>query len=196
MSLPPQKALDRKLGLISIMAISIGAAAAPGIFILPALAADVAGPMVGLSYLLAGIMVLPAVFSKAELASSMPVAGGTYVYIERSLGPLMGTITGIGTWLSLSAKTAFALVGLRTYLVYFTSSANTLPITIAILLLLLGLNAAGVGKVKLIQSAIVVFLLACVFFLTSVGTVNANLSYLEPMFPHEGSGILAGAALV
>ncbi len=41
-----------------------------GIFVLPGLAAAISGPWVAVSYLLAGVMVLPAVASKAELDSN------------------------------------------------------------------------------------------------------------------------------
>jgi Amino acid transporters len=102
------KELERDLGLPSVLAISIGAMVGSGIFILPALAMKMAGPAVVLAYLLAGVLVLPAALSKAEMATAMPEAGGTYVYIERGMGPLLGTIAGIGTWFSLSFKGARA----------------------------------------------------------------------------------------
>ena len=46
----------------------------------------------------------------------MPKSGGAYVYIERAFGPIMGTISGIGLWLSLLLKSSFALVGFGAYL--------------------------------------------------------------------------------
>ena len=85
------KQLDRSLGFPSVYSIAVGAMLGSGIFVLPGLAAAIAGPWVALSYMLAGVLVLPAVLSKAELATAMPVAGGTYVYIDRSMGPWMGT---------------------------------------------------------------------------------------------------------
>ena len=61
-----------------------------GIFVLPGLAAYKTGPMVWLAYLVAGLSVLPAALSKSELATAMPTSGGTYVYLERTFGPLSG----------------------------------------------------------------------------------------------------------
>ncbi|MEO0600587.1 MAG: amino acid permease, partial [Myxococcota bacterium] len=106
------KHLDRELGLFSVFSISMGAMMSSGIFVLPLIAALEVGPGVAAAYLLAGVAVIPAVLTKAELASAMPIAGGTYIYVDRSMGPWVGTITGLGTWLSLVAKTSFALVGL------------------------------------------------------------------------------------
>ena len=75
-----------------------------GIFVLPGIAAAKTGSSVWLAFLLAAICILPAVLSKSELATAMPTTGGAYVYIERALGPLMGTISGIGLWISLLLK--------------------------------------------------------------------------------------------
>ena len=50
--------------------------------------------------------------AKAALGTAMPKAGGTYFFIERSLGPIMGTYGGLANWFSLSFKSAFALVGI------------------------------------------------------------------------------------
>lgn len=97
-----QKTLERDLGLWSVIAISIGAMMGSGIFILPGLAYIEAGPAVILAFVVSGLLVLPAALAKCEMATAMPEAGGTYIYIERSMGPMMGTIAGLGNWFSLS----------------------------------------------------------------------------------------------
>ncbi|MFB6352406.1 MAG: amino acid permease, partial [Bradymonadaceae bacterium] len=88
------KTLERDLGLYSVFTISIGAMIGSGIFVLPALAAKLAGPAVVLAYLLAGLIAFPAALSKAEMATAMPESGGTYLYVDRGMGPLLGTIAG------------------------------------------------------------------------------------------------------
>lgn len=88
--------LERGLGLTSIIAISMGAMIGSGIFILPGLAMAEAGPAVILAFVIAGLLVLPAALSIAELGTAMPEAGGDYVFIERGLGPGAGTIAGLG----------------------------------------------------------------------------------------------------
>jgi len=189
------KQLDRKLGFWSVYSIAVGAMLGSGIFVLPGLAAAIAGPWVSLSYLLAGVLVLPAVLSKAELATAMPVAGGSFVYVDRSMGPWLGTVTGIGTWFALSAKTAFALVGLGAYLVLFTT-LPTLPVSLGILLLLLLVNFLGAGKVSGLQIAVVtVTVIALLGFAGLAGPIT-NPTHFEPAFPNGMSGIVAGAGFV
>ncbi len=104
--------LKRDLGLYAVFTISLGAMVGSGIFVLPGLGFEIAGPAIVLSYLLAGLAVLPAVFSSSEMATAMPNAGGTYLYVDRAMGPLMGTIAGFGVWFVLIFKAGFALVGL------------------------------------------------------------------------------------
>ena len=70
-------ALRKELGLLAIFCISAGAMISSGLFVLPGIAFAATGPSVILAYLLAGALALPALFSKAELSTAMPKAGGT-----------------------------------------------------------------------------------------------------------------------
>ena len=106
------KRLTKELTLFHVYALATGATLSSGLFLLPGLAARDVGPAVVLAYLLAAVPLVPAMFSVVELATAMPRAGGAYYFLDRSLGPLAGTIGGLGTWLALTLKTAFALVGL------------------------------------------------------------------------------------
>ncbi|MDP6125791.1 MAG: amino acid permease, partial [Candidatus Latescibacteria bacterium] len=110
------KPLKKELGLLDVYAIATGATLSAGFFLLPGLAAAQAGPAIVLSYMIAAIPLVPAMFSIIELATAMPRAGGVYYFLDRTLGPLVGTIGGIGTWLALVLKVAFALVGMGAYL--------------------------------------------------------------------------------
>lgn len=193
--LPLQKQLDRQLGLASVFSIAVGAMLGSGIFVLPGMAAAIAGPSVSLSYLLAGLMVFPALLSKAELASAMPVSGGTYVYIDRSMGPWMGTIAGLGTWFSLAAKTAFALAGLGAYLAIF-SALDPQLFALGVLLLMLVLNMLGAGKVSGLQMGVVGLCLVALLFFVVTGATHVDMALLEPAFPHGSTGVVEGAAFV
>jgi len=104
--------LRKQLGALDVFAVAAGAMISSGLFILPALAFAKAGPAVILSYLFASIMIIPSVLSKAELSTAMPRAGGTYFFVERSLGPIWGVFSGLAGWFSLALKSAFAIVGM------------------------------------------------------------------------------------
>ena len=108
--------LKKQLGLGDVFCICAGAMISSGLFVLPAIIYSKAGGSVILVYFLASIFVIPSVFSKAELATAMPRAGGTYFYIERSLGPLWGFFSGLANWFSVALKSAFALIGAAVFL--------------------------------------------------------------------------------
>ena len=108
--------LTRSLGLRHVFVISTGAMLSSGLFLLPGLAAAEAGPSAVLAYAIAGLLAVPAMLAVAELSTAMPRAGGAYYFLERALGPAVGTVAGMATWLSLVLKDAFALVGMSAYL--------------------------------------------------------------------------------
>ena len=112
--------LKRTTGLAGVVIISLSAML-PGIFVTPTFAAEIMGPGIWLAYLLAASVVLPGALSKSELSSGMPSSGGSYVYLERTYGPLIGTISGLGLWASFLLKSAFALIGFSAYLIAVTT---------------------------------------------------------------------------
>ena len=192
------KKLERSLSLPYVIAISIGGMLGSGIFVLPGLASSMTGPSVWLAYLLGAICVLPAALSKSELATAMPSSGGTYVYIERAFGPLFGTISGIGLWLSLLLKSSFALIGLSAYLSVLIKidSAIAQLVAIGFLILILLLNIFGVKKVGKVQLLIVSVSLAGLGGLFFIGFPRINPNFLTPFISEGNAGLISAVAFV
>ncbi|MGM0591528.1 MAG: amino acid permease [Halobacteriota archaeon] len=192
------KELERDLGLFAVLAISIGAMVGSGIFILPALAISIAGPAVIAAYVLAGILVLPAALSKSEMATAMPESGGTYIYIERGMGPLLGTIAGLGTWFSLSFKSALALVGGVPYLLLLTPGAADLvtPVALGLASLLVLVNLLGAKQTGRLQVGIVVVMLLALVWFVFGGTPAVDSARYQPFFTRGVDGLLAATGLV
>lgn len=189
------KSLERRIGLGAVIAISISAMLGSGIFVLPGLAAAKTGPMVWLAYLVAGLGVLPAALSKSELATAMPTSGGTYVYLERAFGPLAGTVSGIGLWLSLLLKSAFALVGFSAYLSVLVEVPEK-PVAIGLLLAITALNIVGVSIIGKLQKIVVGIVLVLLLIMSVYGLSTIDLSYLDAGFKKGTSGFIAAAAFV
>ena len=189
------KTLERRLGLGAVVAISISAMLGSGIFVLPGLAAAKTGPMVWLAYLVAGLTVLPAALSKSELATAMPTSGGTYVYLERTFGPLAGTISGIGLWLSLLLKSAFALVGFSAYLSVLVD-VPLKPVSLALLVAITILNVLGVSIISKMQKFVLSGVLVALLILSFIGLGSANMEFLEGGLSKGFHGFLAATAFV
>lgn len=152
--------LKKELGLFDVFAISTGAMFSSGFFLLPGLAAQHTGPSVILAYFLAGLLIMPAMFSIAEISTALPRSGGAYFFLDRSLGPMMGTIGGVGTYISLLLKTAFALVGIGAYGSLFLDipikeTAVIFAVIFAILNIFGAKKSSGIQKVFVIALLIV-----------------------------------------
>lgn len=155
------KKLSKKLSLFDVYAVSTGAMFSSGFFLLPGIAAMETGNSVYFAYLAAGFLILPSMLSVAELSTAMPKAGGAYYFLDRSLGPLMGTIGGLGSWVALIFKSAFALIGMGAYLTIFVD-VPMLPLALVLTLAFGLLNIFGAKETALLQrilvSALVVIL--------------------------------------
>ena len=160
--------LKRTTGLAGVVIISLSAML-PGIFVTPTFAAEIMGPGIWLAYLLAASVVLPGALSKSELSSGMPSSGGSYVYLERTYGPLIGTISGLGLWASFLLKSAFALIGFSAYLIavttYFDVEISIMVLSMSALVLITVVNIFGVSKVKAIQAPIVMATVGLLVFI-------------------------------
>lgn len=186
------------MSLTSVVAISIGGMLGSGIFVLPGLAAAKTGSSVWLAYLLAAVCILPAALSKSELATAMPSSGGTYVYIERAFGPLFGTIAGIGLWLSLLLKSAFALVGFGAYLTVLVDIAPGLTkyVALVFLVIILFLNILGVKKVGKVQIVIVSISLISLGIILIFGLPRTSADLLDPFLLDGNMGLFTTVAFV
>lgn len=191
----PSGSLRRSLGLYAVLTISIGAMIGSGIFVLPGLAFKIAGPSVVLAFFLAGIVVLPAALSKAEMATAMPQAGGTYLYIDRAMGPLMGTIAGFGVWFSLVFKASFALVGLSAYLEYFVPHPER-PVAALLALVMIGVNLVGVKQSARFQIVVVSGVIIVLIAFVAVGLPRVESSAFDPFLTHGIRGLLSATAVV
>ena len=162
------KRLAKELSLADVFAISAGAMFSSGFFLLPGIAAAEVGPAVVLAYLLAGLLVVPALLSKAELCTAMPRAGGTYYFLDRSMGPMVGTVGGLGTWAALVLKSAFALIGMGAYLELFVS-VPIRPLAIGLTVLFVVINLVGARETSRLQRVLVFSLLAVLTFFILAG---------------------------
>ena len=174
-----------------MIAISIGGMLGSGIFVLPGIAAAKTGSSIWLAYLLAASCILPAALSKSELATAMPSSGGTYLYLERSFGPIFGTIAGLGLWLSLLLKSAFALVGFGAYLAVLVNASNgfTQYVALFFLAVILMLNIFGVKKVGKVQIVIVGISLITLAMVLIFGLPAVDKELLDPFYTDGTMGL-------
>jgi amino acid transporter len=177
--------LERSLSLIGVIIISLSAMIGSGLFVLPSFAAAIMGPGIWLAFLLSALVVLPGAYSKSELASTMPESGGSYVYLERTFGPILGTISGLGLWASFLLKSAFALIGFSAYMytvtTYFDVTVNALTVTMSALVLITILNIFGIKKVKSFQTPILAFTTLLLVVICIFQLFDGNTDFSRPI---------------
>ena len=173
-----------------------GTTLSAGFFLLPGLAAEEAGPALVLAYLLAAVPLIPAMFSIVELATAMPRAGGVYYFLDRSLGPLVGTVGGLGTWLALMLKVAFALVGMGAYLGLFFADLPITPVAIGLAVALGLLNLFGAKLSGRFQVLLVLGLLAILGVFLGTGLPSMRPERFADFLGTGWSSILSAAGLV
>lgn len=191
--------LKRQLGLLDVFSIAAGAMISSGLFVLPGIGFSLAGPAVVVSYLIAGLLMIPSMLAKAELATAMPKSGGTYFFVERSLGPLAGTFAGFANWLSLALKSAFALIGLGTLGALLMPGQETWAVKVVALsaCAFFGvLNAVSVKGSGRFQSILVIVLLAIVTGYIALSLPESNAIHFQPFAPYGWQAVFAVAGMV
>jgi amino acid transporter/mannitol/fructose-specific phosphotransferase system IIA component (Ntr-type) len=187
--------LKRHLGLIHIFCISSGAMISSGLFILPGLAHAKAGPAMTLSYLIAALLAMTGMLSIAELATAMPKAGGDYFFTTRTMGPAVGTVSGLLTWLSISLKSAFALVGMSAFTALFVDLDIRL-LGFGFCLFFTFLNWVGTKETGRVQVGLVVGLLILMGLYIATGLPGIKVSHFDPYAPRGYGAVLATAGFV
>jgi APA family basic amino acid/polyamine antiporter len=115
----PPPHLARRIGLTSATVLVVANMVGTGIFTTSGLVlAELGSPWaLLLCWLLGGVFALTGALCYAELGAMLPRAGGEYVYLRESFGPLPAFVSG---WISLivgfSAPIAAAAIAFATYL--------------------------------------------------------------------------------
>jgi APA family basic amino acid/polyamine antiporter len=131
-----------------------------GIFIVPAvIAARLGSPVLMLAVWVAGgLLTFFGALSMSELGAAFPQAGGMYIYLKETYGPLVGFLFGWALFLVIESGTFATLaVGFSTkYLPYFVKMTplGSKAVAIALITLLCAVNYFGVRRGALLQNAL------------------------------------------
>lgn len=166
--------LKRKLGLGAAIAISVGTTVGSGIFSSMSEVAGAAGSaiFVVLSFLIGGLINLPANLCYAELATAYPEDGGQYVYFrEAGSRPLAFLCGWISFWATDPPSISIMALAIANYLAFFTGFATLTVKIVAVALVLIFMvihlrSVEGGGK---FQTFITIFKIIPFALLIGVG---------------------------
>jgi APA family basic amino acid/polyamine antiporter len=178
--------LMQSLGLFSSTALVIGSMIGSGIFIVDAeIARGTNSPALFLgAWVVTAILTMIGALSYGELAAMMPRAGGQYVYLRESLGPLWGFLYGWTLFLVIQTGTIAAVaVAFGKFLgVFFPSVSTThwlwhiahVP-ALRVGPMVLGNMEIGVNTANLTGIAVVLFLAILNIFGVKLGSLVQNV---------------------
>lgn len=213
-------ALVRRLGLLDLILLGVGASIGAGIFVVTGTVARDAGPGVTLSFILAGLSCVLNALCYAELASRLPaVVGGAYLYTYSAFNELTAFLVFGQLMIDYHIGAASIARSLASYVVtilemfpvfkdnipswighggeeFFggTLSINLLaPFLLALLTVILCL---GVGESSIVNSFMTVLKVIIVIIVIFVGAFEVDVSNWSPFAPHGVKEILTGATVV
>src|ERR1017187_9997780 len=178
--------LAQTLGLFSSTAIVIGSMIGSGIYIVDAdIARGTSSPALFLgAWVVTAVLTMIGALSYGELAAMRPKAGGQYVYLRESLGPLWGFLYGWTLFLVIQTGTIAAVcVAFGKFLGVFFPSISTThwlwhiahvpPLKVGPMVL--GNMEIGVSTANLTGIFIVVFLAVVNIFGVQLGALIQNV---------------------
>jgi amino acid transporter/nucleotide-binding universal stress UspA family protein len=180
-----------------------------GIFVLPSIAADSAGPAAALSFFIGGVIALLTAMTASELGTAMPKAGGSYYFVNHALGPIFGSVVGWGNWMGLAFASAFYCIGFGDYVIQWLPVATDTAISLGVMslsveqiaalaaaTLFVGVNYMGAKETGNIQNVIVITLLVILGIFMAGAMLQGDVAKLKPFAPKGYGSVLPTTALV
>jgi len=198
---PNAPRLVQSLGLFSATALVIGSMIGSGIFIVEAdIARGTDSPALYLgAWVVTAVLTMIGALSYGELAAMMPRAGGQYVYLRESLGPLWGFLYGWTLFLVIQTGTIAAVcVAFGKFLGVFFPTVSTTHWLLHIAHvpalrvgpMVLGNMEIGVNTANLTGIAVVFFLAIVNIFGVKLGAI------IQDVFTSAKALSLAGLILL
>ncbi len=210
--------LARTLSGFDATMIGVGAMIGAGVFVLTGIAIGEAGPAAIIAFALNGIVTLFTAFSYAELASSIPEAGGGYAFVKRAFPGVLGFTSGWMLWFAYTVACSLYALGFGSFFIelletYFSGAYHTIVegwlgreiaviiITFSITAFFITLNIVGAdvtGKAENIMTVakIVVLALFIFFGLAAIyNTPELMISNFTPLFPKGYGGVIVAMGL-
>jgi len=210
--------LRRVLGPVQLTSLGIGAVIGAGIFVSTgAVARNVSGPALMLSYVVAGLVCAFAGLCYAEFAAMVPVAGSAYTYAYATIGEIVAWIIGWDLILEYALSTATVAVGWSGYFVSLMHDVGVdVPASLtgppgpfnlpafAIVLVVAALLVVGIKQSADTNTVLVAIKALVLVVFVIAGAAYVKRENLTPLIPpntgefgHFGwSGILRGAGVM
>jgi APA family basic amino acid/polyamine antiporter len=204
-----------------LVALGVGAIVGTGIYTLVGVGANLAGPGVILSFLIAGAICACAALAYAEVSTMIPASGSAYTYSYTVLGEIFAWVVGWSLILEYSLVVSAVAVGWSGYATGFLASLGVpLPVALTaaphaggvfnlpallIIAVVTGLLSLGTKESATVNAVLVVLKITALCIFVAVGLPHFNAAHFTPFMPHgfaahtvDGTqyGVMAAAAII
>jgi amino acid transporter/Trk K+ transport system NAD-binding subunit len=174
----------RNIGLFMAVMIGIGAMMGPGIFALPGELAHMIGPLGVLVYLAMGLLTVFTAINYSELGAAIPLAGGGYSFISRTLARPLAFFTGWFFWIGNTLACAmYALIFALTIRAYFWPGASIPLLAFVTTLVFTGINFRGMSESIKVITVMNLVELVILLGIATLGVFEVEPANLEPLAP-------------
>lgn len=192
------KPLARSLGVAGVLFLTLSVTTpASSLFVIVPGMLQVAGTGAIWATLIAAVVCIATAYIYAELSSAWPVAGGEYVMVAQTLGPLAGFVMlGINVFNNLIFLPVAGL-GIREVLAGVIPSLPQVPTAIVVVGLCTLIGLLNIRVNAIVTGAFLLVEVAAIFAVTAYGLVDIRhnpLDFLTSPMMVEG-GVLVPASL-
>ncbi len=187
-----------RLGVVHGTSLYVGALIGPGLLLVPALAAQAAGPASVLAW--AGLLVLSALLALtfATLGARHPVSGGVVVYVREGLGHAAAATAGMCflTAVLIGAPTVAIIGGYYVEDLTRSGPVTAAAVGAAIFASALAANAAGVRVAARVQLSLMTVMVAVVALAIAVAVPGRITQHWSPFAPHGWWSVGTAASIL
>lgn len=187
-------ALNRTLGLTECIFFGVGSILGAGIYTLIGKVAGLSGNMIWISFLISSFCALLTAFSYAELSAAFPKSGGEYEYAKKAFGKTTGVIMGGVISLNGIIVGATVALGFAGYLSALID-INTLIAALGIIVLLFGVNVAGIRQSSIVNVIFTIIEAGGLIFIIVIAVPHIGEVNLMESPPDGGHAVISAAAL-
>src|SRR5437660_11710671 len=190
--------LHRVITLRHAVALYVSSLLGSGIFIIPGLAARIAGPASILSWIILSVASYPFAYTFAKLSARRPESGGIYVFAREGLGVGAGAAAAwrFLAWAVLGAPAA--TVASASYLTFVLplSRLHVFLVAAGILIAAFVVNYLGIRFTGRVQLATVAAILAALTIAVLASVPRVSPANYTPFLPGGVTSIGTAAALI
>src|SRR5436190_8751274 len=190
--------LHRVITLRHAVALYVSSLLGSGIFVIPGLAARIAGPASILSWIILSIASYPFAYTFAKLSARRPESGGIYVFAREGLGIRASAATAwlFLAWAVLGAPAATVAAASYLEFVFPLSRADVFLVAAGILIAAFLVNYIGIRFTGRVQLATVAAILAALTIAVVASAPRIALANYTPFLPNGVASIGTAAALI